>query len=54
MLSAELKAFFMVARLGSITLAAKKLGLSQPTVTTQIRHLEASTRWNCSTVAGAA
>jgi len=39
-LSAELKAFYMVARLGSITLAAKKLGLSQPTVTTQIRHLE--------------
>lgn len=40
MLSAELKAFYLVARLGSITLAAKKLGLSQPTVTTQIRHLE--------------
>ena len=40
MLSAELKAFYMVARLGSITLAAKKLGLSQPTVTTQIRQLE--------------
>ncbi len=40
MLSAELKAFYMVARLGSITLAAKKLGLSQPTVTTQIRSLE--------------
>jgi len=39
-LSAELKAFYLVARLGSITLAAKKLGLSQPTVTTQIRHLE--------------
>jgi aminoethylphosphonate catabolism LysR family transcriptional regulator len=39
-LSAELKAFYMVARLGSITLAAKKLGLSQPTVTTQIRNLE--------------
>ncbi|GBL52975.1 LysR substrate-binding domain-containing protein [Pseudomonas citronellolis] len=40
MLSAELKAFYMVARLGSITQAAKKLGLSQPTVTTQIRSLE--------------
>ncbi|MFK0087052.1 LysR family transcriptional regulator [Pseudomonas sp. NPDC090755] len=40
MLSSELKAFYMVARLGSITLAAKKLGLSQPTVTTQIRNLE--------------
>lgn len=40
MLSAELKAFHMVARLGSITQAAKKLGLSQPTVTTQIRNLE--------------
>ncbi|MDH4583197.1 LysR family transcriptional regulator [Pseudomonas sp. BN415] len=40
MLSAELKAFYMVARLGSITQAAKKLGLSQPTVTTQIRNLE--------------
>lgn len=40
MLSSELKAFYMVARLGSITTAAKKLGLSQPTVTTQIRNLE--------------
>ncbi|MCJ1882785.1 LysR family transcriptional regulator [Pseudomonas nitroreducens] len=40
MLSAELKAFHRVAKLGSITQAAKKLGLSQPTVTTQIRHLE--------------
>lgn len=39
-MSSELKAFYMVARLGSITLAAKKLGLSQPTVTTQIRNLE--------------
>jgi molybdenum-dependent DNA-binding transcriptional regulator ModE len=39
-LSAELKAFYMVAQLGSITQAAKKLGLSQPTVTTQIRNLE--------------
>ncbi|MBC9250878.1 LysR family transcriptional regulator [Pseudomonas alcaligenes] len=40
MLCAELKSFHMVARLGSITQAAKKLGLSQPTVTTQIRQLE--------------
>lgn len=40
MLSAELKAFYRVAQLGSITQAAKKLGLSQPTVTTQIRQLE--------------
>jgi len=40
MLSAELKSFHMVARVGSITHAAKKLGLSQPTVTTQIRNLE--------------
>ena len=40
MLCSELKSFHMVARLGSITQAAKKLGLSQPTVTTQIRQLE--------------
>lgn len=40
MLVNQLKAFFAVARLGSITLAAKQLGLSQPTVTTQIRTLE--------------
>lgn len=40
MLVNQLKAFFAVARLGSITLAAKQLGLSQPTVTTQIRALE--------------
>ncbi|AYC31082.1 LysR family transcriptional regulator [Pseudomonas cavernae] len=37
---AELKAFYTVARLGSVTQAAKKLSLSQPTVTTQIRNLE--------------
>jgi aminoethylphosphonate catabolism LysR family transcriptional regulator len=40
MLAAQLKSFFMVARMGSITLAAKQLGLSQPTVTSQIRALE--------------
>lgn len=40
MLVAQLKSFFMVARLGNITLAAKQLGLSQPTVTSQIRALE--------------
>ena len=40
MLVNQLKAFFAVARLGSITGAARQLGLSQPTVTTQIRTLE--------------
>ncbi len=39
MLVAQFKSFFMVARLGSITLAAKQLGFSQPTVTSQIRVL---------------
>lgn len=40
MLTAQLKAFFTVARLGSVTLASRQLGISQPTVTTQIRALE--------------
>lgn len=40
MLVNQLKAFFAVARLGSITGAARQLGLSQPTVTTQVRALE--------------
>jgi len=40
MLVAQLKSFFMVARLGSITQAARQLGLSQPTVTSQVRALE--------------
>jgi aminoethylphosphonate catabolism LysR family transcriptional regulator len=42
MLAAQLKAFFMVARLGSFTQAARQLGLSQPTVTAQVRALEAA------------
>ncbi|QYY29731.1 MULTISPECIES: LysR family transcriptional regulator [Cupriavidus] len=40
MLIAQLKSFFMVARIGSVTQAAKRLGLSQPTITAQIRALE--------------
>lgn len=40
MLIAQLKSFFMVARVGSVTQAARRLGLSQPTITAQIRALE--------------
>lgn len=36
----QLKSFFWVARLGSITQAARQLSLSQPTVTAQIKALE--------------
>lgn len=36
----QLKSFFWTARLGSITQAARQLGLSQPTVTAQIKALE--------------
>lgn len=40
MFATQLKSFFWVARLGSITQAARQLGLSQPTVTAQIKALE--------------
>ena len=42
MLAIQLKAFLTVARLGSFTQAARQLGLSQPTVTAQVRALEAA------------
>ena len=40
MFATQLKSFFWVARLGSITQAARQLRLSQPTVTAQIKALE--------------
>src|SRR3981189_3311873 len=36
----QLRAFVAIARLGSFTRAAKTIHLSQPAVSTQIRHLE--------------
>ena len=41
MLVSELKAFYAVARCGTVTKAATQLGVSQPTVTGQLRQLEA-------------
>lgn len=52
MLIAQLKSFFMVARIGSVTQAAKRLGLSQPTITAQIRALEEAYGVECSIAAG--
>ncbi|MBM3117424.1 LysR substrate-binding domain-containing protein [Jeongeupia naejangsanensis] len=40
MLSILLSSFFEVARQGSVTIAAKRLNVSQPTVTSRIRQLE--------------
>ena len=39
-LVAELKSFYAVARCGTVTKAAAQLGVSQPTVTGQLRQLE--------------
>lgn len=40
LLVAELKSFYAVARCGTVTKAAAQLGISQPTVTGQLRQLE--------------
>ncbi|MGE8546679.1 MAG: LysR substrate-binding domain-containing protein [Alcaligenes sp.] len=41
MLALELKSFHAIAHSGSITKAAQQLGISQPTVTSHLRQLEA-------------
>ena len=42
----QIRAFLAVARLGSLSAAARELGVSQPTLTRTIQLLEASTRLN--------
>ena len=41
LLSAPLRSFLTIGRLGSVSAAAKSLGLTQPAVTKQVRALEA-------------
>lgn len=42
----QIRAFLAVARLGSLSAAARELGVSQPTLTRTIQLLESSTRLN--------
>jgi DNA-binding transcriptional LysR family regulator len=42
----QIRAFLTVARLGSLSAAARELGVSQPTLTREIQALEASTDLN--------
>src|SRR3546814_16155287 len=41
MLYTQLRSFHAVAREGSVTAAARAINVSQPTITTQVRELEA-------------